>query len=213
MQNRFKSKHTLALWELCIDYYDVKREEGETPWIPIEIYKELMGVDEFEYKHFFELNRKIIKAPVKEINAESEIKVHTLYNKKRNISAIKFKILPKDNFQMILPIEAVPTINDVKELSLELEETEHKYIIRITEETGIDGNILKKILVNNGKKLIDTRLEEFREKKNSIAVDKRGGYFRRMIENSNISNSIDKEDSKEKEKAKKNILKLSRIIE
>ena len=43
LQNQFESKYALALCELCLDYLDVSRGEGETPWIEIETIRELTG--------------------------------------------------------------------------------------------------------------------------------------------------------------------------
>ena len=36
LQNRFKSQYALVLWEVCFDYFDTDRDQGETPFIPLE---------------------------------------------------------------------------------------------------------------------------------------------------------------------------------
>ena len=46
LQNKFKSKYALILWEICLDYFDESRGEGESPFIPLETFKELGRVDE-----------------------------------------------------------------------------------------------------------------------------------------------------------------------
>ena len=46
LQRQFDSKYGLALWELCADYLGAGREYGETPFIPIETFRKLMGVAE-----------------------------------------------------------------------------------------------------------------------------------------------------------------------
>ena len=33
LQNRFKSQYALILWEVCFDYFDADRDQGETPFI------------------------------------------------------------------------------------------------------------------------------------------------------------------------------------
>ena len=39
LQNQFSSKYALILWEVCFDYFDTDRDQGETPFIPLETFK------------------------------------------------------------------------------------------------------------------------------------------------------------------------------
>ena len=62
LQNRFRSRYALVLWEVCFDYFDTTRDQGETPFIPLEIYRELMGIeaDEIELsKHSTNLSSNL----------------------------------------------------------------------------------------------------------------------------------------------------------
>ena len=34
LQNRFRSRYALVLWEICFDYFDTDRDQGETPFHP-----------------------------------------------------------------------------------------------------------------------------------------------------------------------------------
>ena len=43
LQNRFKNQYALVLWEVCFDYFDADRDQGETPFIPLATFKELIG--------------------------------------------------------------------------------------------------------------------------------------------------------------------------
>lgn len=106
MQNKFSSKYSLALYELFIDYYDVSRSYGETPWIEIENYRKLMGIGENEYTEFRELKRRTIKSPLDEINEKSDITVDDIYKSiGRKVTAIKFKIRRKPE-ALLLPAKA-----------------------------------------------------------------------------------------------------------
>ena len=49
LQNQFTSRYALILWELCFDYFDADRDQGETPFIPLENFKALMGLEETDY--------------------------------------------------------------------------------------------------------------------------------------------------------------------
>ena len=68
LQNRFTSRYALVLWEVCFDYFDADRGKGETPFIPLETFRELMGVEAYEYTTFKSLNQWVIKPAIKEIN-------------------------------------------------------------------------------------------------------------------------------------------------
>ena len=95
IQNRFSSKHALALYELCVDYLDATRGRGETPWIEVDTFREMMGLDADQYARFAQLNQRVVKASVSEINKKSDIRVGVDYRKDgRRVEAIKFHVRP-----------------------------------------------------------------------------------------------------------------------
>ena len=103
LQNRFDSKHALALWELCIDYLGAERDYGETPFISLEHFRELMGITEGMYPTFKRLSEKVINPAIAEINRLSDFRATVDYQRQsRKIVALKFKIrrvvlLPEPN--------------------------------------------------------------------------------------------------------------------
>jgi len=103
LQNKFDSKHALALWELCIDYLGAERDYGETPFISLEHFRELMGITEGMYPTFKRLSEKVINPAIAEINRLSDFRVTVDYQRQsRKIVALKFKIrrvvlLPEPN--------------------------------------------------------------------------------------------------------------------
>ncbi len=105
MQNCFNSKHALALYEICLDYLDHKRGKGETPWIELAKYKELMGIKKDQYKEFKRLNVRLIKEPVNDINKNTTLIVKIeLKREKRKVVALKFFVLGETSYQKALPI-------------------------------------------------------------------------------------------------------------
>ena len=93
LQNRFSDRHALILWELCFDYFDSARDEGETPFIPLEKFRELMGVGGDVYPAFKTLNQCVIKPAVKEINALTHFFVEVEQKRDgRKIGFLKFRI-------------------------------------------------------------------------------------------------------------------------
>ena len=105
IQNKFTSKHSLALYELCVDYFDLNRNQGETAWIDLDLFKSLMGINGREYKNFKSLNRRLIKEPLKEINESSDLYVEVDYKKQqRKVVEIKFRIKRNPNKRNLIDI-------------------------------------------------------------------------------------------------------------
>jgi plasmid replication initiation protein len=92
LQNQFESKHALALWEVCVDYLGSGREYGESPYISIEHFRKLMGI-ESAYLDMKKLNARVINPTIAEINRVSDLQVTVDYQRKgRKVEALKFKI-------------------------------------------------------------------------------------------------------------------------
>ena len=93
LQNRFTSRYALILWEVCFDYFDIARNKGETSFIPLETFRELMGLEKEEYPLFKEFNRNVIKPAIKEINELTNFCVE-IEEKRigRKIGELKFRI-------------------------------------------------------------------------------------------------------------------------
>jgi len=93
LQRRFHSKYGLALWELCSDYLGSGREYGETPYIPLESFRKLMGITDSTYPSFKRLKDKVLNPAVDEINEVSDFRVVVDYQHEgRKVTALKFKI-------------------------------------------------------------------------------------------------------------------------
>jgi plasmid replication initiation protein len=87
-----------------VDYLHVDKNYGETPFIPIEDFKTLMGIPDDMHRQFKMLNRRVIKEPVEEINGKTDFKVKVEYRKEgRKVAAVKFRI------RRLLPIPSKST--------------------------------------------------------------------------------------------------------
>jgi hypothetical protein len=101
LQNKFQSKHALALYELCLDYFDLSRNYGETPFIPIAEFRELMGLGDEEYPTFGRLNDKVVKKAVQEINELSDLSVNVkVQRSQRKVEEIKFCVFRKSEITL-----------------------------------------------------------------------------------------------------------------
>ena len=119
LQNRFKSQYALILWEVCFDYFDTDRGEGETPFIPLETFKELMGLDENDYPVFKVLSRDVIKSAIKEINDLTDYHVEVEQKRiGRKVAELKFRITQVK--QLPLQESVFPDIENLSPVALEL---------------------------------------------------------------------------------------------
>ena len=119
LQNQFKSQYALILWEVCFDYFNVERSRGETPFIPIKTFRELMGVESNEYPLFGELNRNVIKPAIKEINNLTDYFIEVERKRfGRKIAELKFSIVKVKK----LPLQesVLPDVEDLPPVAMEL---------------------------------------------------------------------------------------------
>jgi plasmid replication initiation protein len=104
MQNRFKSKHALALYELFVDYIDVNRGKGETPFIDVEKFRKMMGVKEDQYAEFKTLNKWVVTYPLREINEKSNLTATVSFKREnRRVVALKFFVVQKEGVPLLSP--------------------------------------------------------------------------------------------------------------
>ena len=123
LQNRFTSKYALVLWELCFDYFDIARDQGETPFIPLETYRELMGLQTDDYTTFKSLNQWVIKPAIKEINDVTDYLVEVDQKRiGRRIGELKFCITRVKE----LPVQesVFPDIENLPPVAVELVQAE-----------------------------------------------------------------------------------------
>ena len=119
LQNRFKSRYALILWEVCFDYFDADRGKGETPYIPLTVFKELMGLEKNEYSLFKEFNRAVIKPAIKEINDVTDYHVEVESKRLgRRIAELKFRISKVK--QISIKESLFPDIDNLPPVALEL---------------------------------------------------------------------------------------------
>jgi len=126
LQNRFASKHAQALWELCTDYLGAGREHGETPFIPLERFRALVGVRADMFPQFKRLSDKVVRPALAEINRVSDLRVTVEQQRRsRQVAALKFKI----RRVVMLPVSRQP------DLFPELEDT--PAVVTLLKDAGL----------------------------------------------------------------------------
>ena len=139
LQNKFRSQYALILWEVCYDYFDRIREAGETPFIPLKDFRELMGLEKEAYPDFKVLNRNVVKESIQEINKLTDYHVEVeLKRIGRKVGELKFRISKPKKVTGAEPIQEslYPDIEDLSQVALELVQAgvDRNMAIRIAEQ-------------------------------------------------------------------------------
>ncbi|MGB0661757.1 MAG: replication initiation protein [Mangrovicoccus sp.] len=96
IQRRFTSGHALALYENCYRFV----RTGSTGWWELDLFRRLMGVEESAYYQIYKnLNAKIIKPAVAEVNKTSNILL-TPETRKQGRAVVAIRFLIKENPQL-----------------------------------------------------------------------------------------------------------------
>ena len=96
MMRQFGSKYGYALFLLGLDYFDESRDTGETPFIPLPSFRELMGIDDGVYSQFKDLNKWVIKPGLNAVNTLAHFSMDVERQRVgRRIAALKFKMMRK----------------------------------------------------------------------------------------------------------------------
>jgi len=190
LQNRFNSKYALILYEVCLDYLNLKTGYGETPYIELPRLRTLLGIAEEEYPKYKELSRRVIQRGVKEINDFSKLMVATIPKRKgRKIHWLKFKIkLNKENLEKeaFLP----PKINKERQLSLLDTISREAPVKTLSDEFGVSTGASKQLVKKYDKEHINTCLEQIRDQiRINMKINNLGGYTRHFIEKNYIAKS------------------------
>lgn len=139
----FKSTYGLALYENCIRYQNIT----QTPWFDLPTYRKLMGVEDGKYGVFRDLNKRVVKPSVKEVNEHSPIRVESELRKHgRSVLAIRFLIKKRTapiTLNQIKHRDCIKSINDRLKEDYGLSALQQETILTKYEE----GYILEKMKI------------------------------------------------------------------
>lgn len=182
LQNVFSSKYALALYELCVDYYRVRDQRGETGYIPVSTWRKLLGIADEEYKRFKDFNAYVIKNSIEEINERSDLHAEPVYKRKgRNVEFIK--ILIKKNPKTKLEIIPTRTTIDHKQLDLfQFLEAENKNLLNKMLAYGVEKDLALTALREKPETEIADILDYVDEKiENGKVTENVGGYLAALL--------------------------------
>ena len=207
LQNRFKSRYALVLWEVCFDYFDTDRDQGETPFIPLERFRELMGLEKDEYSVFKELNRNVIKPAIKEINDLTDYLVEVEQKRiGRPIAELKFRISKVK--QISIQESLFPDIENLSPVAIELVQAEidRKIALKIAEQAWDFVNPEKLPPPGIYPDFLTYVAEKIEMSLDAAAVKNRGGFIVEAIRENYQDPEVQKTRQQRAEKAKQKAL-------
>ena len=178
LQNQFKSRYALVLWEVCFDYFDTDRAQGETPFIPLDAFKALMGLEETDYPVYKVLNQSVIKTAIKEINDVTDYHVEVEPKRiNRKIAELKFRITKVKT----LPIQesVFPDIENLPRVAVELiqSEIDRKMALQIAEQEWDFVNPEKLPAPGSYTDFLSYIAEKLEMSLEAVGVKNRAGYI------------------------------------
>jgi len=98
LQNNFKSGYSLKLYEFLKTRYIEKQGRGTTGEIKLELFRQLMGLDDGSWPEFKVLKRDVILPAIKEMNEKTDLFVELeLIKNRQKVVALKFQITENPN--------------------------------------------------------------------------------------------------------------------
>ncbi|WP_410218236.1 replication initiation protein [Paracoccus sp. (in: a-proteobacteria)] len=163
MQRRFASGHALALYENCYRFV----RTGSTGWWPLDLFRRLMGVDGSSYYEVFkQLNAKIIKPAVTEVNKASNI-ILTPETKKQGRAVTHIRFLIKENPQL-----AILNMDDG-------EGARHGEVYGRLRALGVSDRLARQWLTAHGDEQVQAKLDYVEARKNVVS---KVGYLSAALE-------------------------------
>lgn len=203
LQNQFRSRYALVLWEVCFDYFDTDRDQGETPFITIEVFKGLMGLEKDEYSVFKELNRNVIKPAINEINGLTNYHVEVDQKRKgRRIAELKFRITKLK--QIPIQESIFPDIENLPPVAIELVQAgvDRRVALNIADREWDFINSQKLPTPGTYPDFAAYIAEKIEISLNAADVKNRGGFIVEAVRENYIDPTVQKERELRAEKAK-----------
>ena len=203
IQNQFTRKYALVLWEICFDYFDTDRDQGETPFIPLETFKTLMGLEETDYPVYKVLNQSVIKPAIKEINDLTNYHVEVEQKRiGRSIGELKFRITKVKQ----LPVQEslYPDIENLPAVAVELlqAEIDRKVALKIAEQQWDFITPEKLPTAGTYADFLGYVAEKIEMSVDAVGVKNRAGYIVEAIRENYQDPDIQKQRQERAEKAK-----------
>ena len=207
LQNQFTSKYALILWEVCFDYFDTDRDTGETPFILLETFRELLGIESDEYPAFSIFNRAVIKPAIAEINTVTDYHIEVEQKRMgRKVAELKFRITKVKQ----LPIQesVFPDIENLPPVAVDLVQAgiDRKMAVKIAEQEWAFVNPEKLSPPGTYPDFATYIAEKIEMSVDAVGVKNRGGYIIEALRENYQDSEIQKARAQRAENAKQKAL-------
>jgi plasmid replication initiation protein len=157
LQNKFTSKYSLVLYELCKEFYREKEEKGESPWIQLEKLRFLLGLEQTEYTQFKLFRFHVLDKAIKEINKVSDIIISTEYKKQsRKVSEIKINMVKNpENQNLGIPKKSDLFVENKANLILPVKNS----LLSQTSTFGISDTLCSSWLISYSPEYIQSKID------------------------------------------------------
>ena len=94
IQRKIQNKHAIAIWEYVMcELSIIGKRQMVSRWIPLDDIRKLLGLQDKSSYNSFKAFHRVLETAVEEINAKSEIKIETEFQKeKREVKDLRFVV-------------------------------------------------------------------------------------------------------------------------
>ena len=173
ISKNFKSKHSLAIYCLALDYLFIKNNYGEKN-ISLDEIKKYLGLTNKEYSTSGEFYKHVIKKSENEINKNSDmnIKIEPLRTERLKIVGFKLKMSIKENFLDSYKqpeVQSQKRKNNQLNLFQQIEKPKDNNFLTVKPDLiSVSNDILNEFFAYNSisltPKTIQNKLKELKEK-------------------------------------------------
>lgn len=180
-QNKIKSKYSLALYELFLDYLNNKNNYGETPLMSVEKFRDLMGIEEHEYSQFKRLNNEVIKPSIKEINMVTNLSVKFEMEKEgRKVTGLKFFITKREDFDDLINFRQLKSLESISPKEASIISIKSDKIKKFCQENKVSYSLLETDIQDYGEDYIEYVIDSCSSAK---GIKKLSGFFVSSLKN------------------------------
>ena len=200
-QRKFGSKYTISLYENCARYRKTDKFHGDWWYIysrilwDIELFRKLMGVSGVKlYSTFAELNRRIIKPSINEINQHSDIAI-SIETKREGRKVVGVQFLVDENKSQVQL--KIPWVKEEVEIA---KASENQAVIKCIELGIWDGVAIQWLKMYGEAYLLEKiQLAEHHKKTGKIHTSL-AGWLVRAIKNDFKNEALQLQETKKEKR-------------
>lgn len=177
VQRRISGRNAHASWEFFVEILDSSKRNEATYVLEVSEYKRILGIGPNEYKEFKVFNRSVISQVVKELNANSDIRVSVQFGRcGRQVKYLHFHISRNQDAVSLESLDSLPGDILSDELAAPVIESLMRYGFKQRQAVDLVGRY--------GSGYVSETLSEFtkRYKSGGKKIESPAAYIVRLLE-------------------------------